>query len=95
VHDDDVLLSVRYHEPLGCIHCGREEDVAPHRSQAKGHTDVVLICPHCTDKVDFVRIQRLADLEELNTVFIWEVNGQINVLDNELHSERVEWNAEG
>ena len=91
VHGDDVLLSVRHKEPLGCVHCGREEGAAPHTSQAKGHTDVVLICPQCVDKVDFVRIQRLADLEELNTVFIWEVNHEVNILDNELHSETITW----
>jgi len=91
VREDDVLLSVRYKEPLGCVHCGREEEAKPHTCQAKGHTDVVFICPECVSKVDFTRIRRLADLEELDTVFIWEVNHQVNVLDNELHSETLKW----
>lgn len=91
VHDDDVLLSVRWKEPLGCVNCGREEEATPHACQAKGHTDVVLVCPQCVGKVDFTRIQKLADLDELNTAFIWEVNHQITVLDNELHSEVIQW----
>lgn len=87
VTHDDVLCSVLIKKPTRCIRCGlkRAEPAALH---VHGHTEVVMLCAKCDDGKDLTDyVLKLANHERLDSVFLWEIEGEVRMLTNALETE--------
>jgi len=99
--EDDVLLTVRRDNPESCLMCKATKGLTEQVISTKLHTDVMLLCPGCVPNgsmsvIDLMQaIRDMSETGQLETFFIYEVGGKVNVLTDDLRRMEVPSGTEG